>query len=330
MSLLARARSKDGQAGFPPDFIAYLRGVLPELARRKIKVTTNAGGVNPWSCKRALESLIDTFGLSLRVAVVEGDDILPLTGALRAGGLREASSGEKLPETLLTANAYFGAIPIKVALDGGADIVITGRCADSALALGILMHEFNWAIDDYDRLAAGSLVGHLLECGPQATGGNFSDWFDVPEWHNIGYPIAECRSDGSFVITKPEGTGGLIIPPVIAEQALYEIEDPAAYFLPDVTADFSNIEVTQVGRNEVRVCNARGFPPTNLYKVSATYQDGYRSVTTVSIVGPRAADKADRTADALIARSRKIFAARGTLKFHDRPQGGSWGRGILW
>jgi hypothetical protein len=315
MSLLARARSKDGQAGFPPDFIAYLRGVLPELARRKIKVTTNAGGVNPWSCKRALESLIDTFGLSLRVAVVEGDDILPLTGALRAGGLREASSGEKLPETLLTANAYFGAIPIKVALDGGADIVITGRCVDSALALGILMHEFNWAIDDYDRLAAGSLVGHLLECGPQATGGNFSDWFDVPEWHNIGYPIAECRSDGSFVITKPEGTGGLIIPPVIAEQALYEIEDPAAYFLPDVTADFSNIEVTQVGKNEVRVCNARGLPPTNLYKVSATYQDGYRSVTTVSIVGPRAADKADRTADALIARSRKIFAARGTSNF---------------
>jgi hypothetical protein len=315
MSLLARARSKDDQAGFPPDFIAYMRDVLPEIARRKIKVTTNAGGVNPSGCKSALERVIDKLGLSLRVAVVEGDDILPLTDALRAGDLREAVSGEKLPETLLTANAYLGAIPIKLALDGGADIVITGRCADSALALGILMHEFNWAVDDYDRLAAGSLVGHLLECGPQATGGNFSDWFDVPDWHNIGYPMAECRSDGSFVLTKPEGTGGLIIPPVIAEQALYEIGDPAAYFLPDVTADFSNIDITQVGRDEVRVCNARGFPPTNQYKVSATYQDGYRSVTTVSIVGPQSAHKADRTAEALIARSRIIFSAHGISNF---------------
>jgi hypothetical protein len=155
--------------------------------------------------------------------------------------LREAVSGEKLPARLLTANAYLGALPIKTAFDAGADIVITGRCADSALALGILMHEFGWAADDYDRLGAGSLVGHILECGPQATGGTFSDWDQVPGWHNIGYPIAECRSDGSFVVSKPDGTGGLIVPAVIAEQALYEIGDPAAYFLPDVAADFSNV-----------------------------------------------------------------------------------------
>ena len=216
---------------------------------------------------------------------------------------------------MLTANAYLGALPIKAAFEAGADIVITGRCADSALALGILMHEFGWAADDYDRLGAGSLVGHILECGPQATGGTFSDWESVPDWHNIGYPIAECRSDGSFVLSKPDGTGGLIVPAVVAEQALYEIGDPAAYFLPDVTADFSNVHLTPVGPNKVEVKNARGRPPTKQYKVSATYQDGYRAVATVSIVGPRAARKAERTAEALIARSRMIFAERGLPDF---------------
>jgi hypothetical protein len=315
MSLLARARMKDPQAGYPPDFIAYLKSVLPEIARRGVKVATNAGGVNPSGCKRALEDIISGLGLSLTVAMVEGDDVMPLIDKLRAEDLREAVSGERMPARLLTANAYLGALPIKAAFEGGADIVITGRCADSALALGILMHEFGWTADDYDRLGAGSLVGHILECGPQATGGTFSDWESVPDWHNIGYPIAECRSDGSFVLSKPEGTGGLIVPAVVAEQALYEIGDPAAYFLPDVTADFSSIHLTQVGANKVKVENARGRPPTKQYKVSATHQDGYRAVATVSIVGPRAARKAERTAEALIARSRMIFAERGLPDF---------------
>jgi len=315
MSLLARARMKDPQAGYPPDFIAYLQSVLPEIARRGVKVATNAGGVNPSGCKRALEGIISALGLSLTVAVVEGDDVMPLIDKLRAEDLREAVSGERLPARLLTANAYLGAPPIKSAFEAGADIVITGRCADSALALGILMHEFGWAADDYDRLGAGSLVGHILECGPQATGGTFSDWESVPDWHNIGYPIAECRSDGTFVLSKPEGTGGLIVPAVVAEQALYEIGDPAAYFLPDVTADFSNVHLTPVGPNKVKVENAGGRPPTKQYKVSATYQDGYRAVATVSIVGPRAARKAERTAEALIARSRMIFAERGLPDF---------------
>jgi hypothetical protein len=315
MSLLARARMKDPNAGYPPDFIAYLKNVLPEIARRGVKVATNAGGVNPSGCKRALEDVIGTLGLSLTVAMVEGDDVTPLIDKLRAEGVREAASGERLPTRLLTANAYLGALPIKAALEKGADIVIAGRCADSALALGILMHEFGWAADDYDRLGAGSLVGHILECGPQATGGTFSDWESVPDWHNIGYPIAECRSDGNFVLSKPEGTGGLIVPAVIAEQTLYEIGDPSAYFLPDVTADFSDIRLTQVGANRVAVENARGRPPTKQYKVSATYQDGYRAVATVSIVGPSAARKAERTAEALIARSRMIFAERGLPDF---------------
>ena len=315
MSLLARARLKDPEAGYPPDFVAYLKQALPDIARQGVKVATNAGGMNPAGCKRAVEAAVAELGLSLRVAMVEGDDVMPLIDGLRAAGLREAVSGAPLPARLLTANAYLGALPIKAALDGGADIVITGRCADSALALGILMHEFGWAADDYDRLGAGSLVGHLLECGPQATGGTFTDWQRVPDWHNIGYPIAECRGDGVFVVGKPVDTGGLIEPAVLAEQTLYEIGDPAAYLLPDVTADFSNVRLTQVGPDRVRVEGARGRPPTGQYKVSATYQDGYRAVATVSIVGPDAARKAERTGEALLDRARMLFARRGLTDF---------------
>jgi hypothetical protein len=315
MSLLARARMKDPAAGYPPDFVVYLRETLPELARRKIRVVSNAGGVNPAGCKAALHAICGELGLSLSIAAVEGDDLLPLAEQLRASGIREDLTGQPLPPRLLTANAYLGALPIKSALDHGADIVITGRCADSALALGILMHEFNWRPTDYDKLAAGSLVGHLLECGPQSTGGLYTDWEQVPDWHNIGYPIAECRADGEFVVTKPEATGGLVTPGTVAEQTLYEIGDPAAYILPDVIADFSSVTLTQEGPDRVRVSGASGRAPTDLYKVSSTYQDGYRAVATVSIVGIDAARKARRTAEALLARARMTFKERGIADF---------------
>jgi len=315
MSLLARARMKDPAGGFPPDCIAYLKPNLKELTQRGIKVVTNAGGVNPAGCRDALEAAARELGLTLRIAIVEGDDVLPLLDRMRAAGTRDASSGREMPEEMLTANAYLGALPIKAALDAGADIVITGRCADSALALGVLMHEFGWAEEDYDRLAAGSLVGHVLECGPQATGGIHTDWEDVPGWENIGYPIAECRPDGSFILTKPENTGGLVTPPVVAEQVLYEVGDPASYMLPDVTADFSNITITQQGADRVFVSGAKGRAPSSSYKVSATYQDGYRAVAAISIVGPDAARKAERTAEAMIARARSQLAARGLPDF---------------
>jgi hypothetical protein len=310
MSLLARARMKSPEGGFPPDFIAYLRDFLPELQRRRVKVVTNAGGVNPRGCKAALQKLCEASSVPLRIAAVVGDDVLPKIESLRQQGVREAVSGETLPPRLLTANAYLGALPIAAALDAGADIVITGRCADSALALGILMHEFGWSAEDYDRLAAGSLVGHLLECGAQGVGGLHTDWQKVPNWEDIGYPIAECRSDGSFTLTKPAQTGGLVIPGSVAEQALYEIGDPAAYVLPDVVADFSQVRLVQEGVDRVRVSGARGRPPTTQYKVSATFQDGYRAVASVSIVGPDAAAKAERTARALIARARLVFKER--------------------
>ncbi|HWA23124.1 MAG TPA: acyclic terpene utilization AtuA family protein [Caulobacterales bacterium] len=315
MSLLARARMKDPAGGFPPDFVEYLKPHLVEIARRGIRVVSNAGGVNPKGCATALQAVCDGLGLSVKIAIVEGDDVLPILDSLRARDIREAVSGAPLPDRLLTANAYLGALPIKAALDADADIVITGRCADSALALGPLMHAFGWAADDYDRLAAGSLVGHLLECGAQGVGGLHTDWQIVPDWENIGYPIAECRADGTFVLTKPAGTGGLVTPGTVTEQVLYEIGDPAAYILPDVIADFSNVRLVQDGAHRVAVSGAVGRPPTDQYKVSATYQDGYRAVATVSIVGVDAALKAERTAAALIARARLIFAERGMADF---------------
>jgi hypothetical protein len=315
MSLLARAKMKDPAGGFPPDFIAYLKPHLAEIARRGIKVVSNAGGVNPQGCRAALQAACDELGLGLKIACVEGDDVLPIIEDLRAAGVREAVSGAELPPRLLTANAYLGALPIKAAFDRGADVVITGRCADSALALGALMHEFGWAEDDYDRLAAGSLVGHLLECGAQGVGGLHTDWETVPDWANIGYPLAECSADGTFILTKPEGTGGLVTPGTASEQTLYEIGDPAAYILPDVIADFSQVSLEQAGPERVRVSGARGRPPTDQYKVSATYQDGYKAVATVSIVGTDAALKAERTGEALIERSRLAFKALGLADF---------------
>jgi hypothetical protein len=315
MSLLARARMKAPDGGFPPDFVSYLKEWLPAIAARGIRIVSNAGGVNPRGCRAALQQICSDLDLAVRIAVVEGDDLLPYIDLLRQQDTREAISGAPLPPRLLTANAYLGALPIRAALDLGADIVITGRCADSALALGILMHEFDWSADDYDALAAGSLVGHLLECGAQGVGGLHTDWEKVPNWENIGYPIAECRRDGSFVLTKPDDTGGLVIPGTVAEQALYEIGDPSSYILPDVIADFSQVHLEQDGPDRVRVTGARGRPPTDQYKVSATYQDGYRAVATVSIVGPDAVAKAERTAQALLARARQAFGERSLPDF---------------
>lgn len=297
MSLLARARLKDPEAGFVPDFVTFLAPHLSQLDG--VRIVTNAGGINPLACRAALRAACEMAGVALRIAVVEGDDVMRHLGAIPgAGHLQD----------LLSANAYLGALPIAAALDRGADIVITGRCVDSALTLGILMSEFGWRSNDHDRLAAGSLAGHILECGPQATGGTFTDWRDVPDLENIGYPFADCRADGSFVVGKPERTGGLVTPAVIAEQILYEVDDPRSYVLPDVTADFSRVTVRQEGPNRVAVKGARGAPPTPRYKISATYQDGYRLVGLLPIVGVDATAKAERTARALIGRAERLLA----------------------
>ena len=248
MSLLASARMKDAELGYATDFVSVaMRAVLKDALAQNIRIIANAGGVNPRGCAAALQALADELGVSVRIAVVEGDDVMPLLPALRDEGVRELQSGRPLPDKVVSANAYLGALPIKAALDAGAQVVITGRCVDSAVTLGALMHSFGWAVDDYDRLAAGSLAGHILECGCQGAGGLHTDWECVPDWAHSGYPIVECGADGSFIVTKPEGTGGLVTPATVGEQLLYEIGDPARYVLPDVVCDFTQVTMTQAG-----------------------------------------------------------------------------------
>jgi len=310
MSILAGARLKKPEAGYATDFVdVAMKSVLREVAARGIRVVSNAGGVNPHGCARALAALAAAQGVELRIAVVEGDDVMPLLPALRAEGVREMQAEAPLPQKVLSANAYLGATPIRVALDAGAQVVITGRCVDSAVTLGVLMHEFGWT--DYDRLAGGSLAGHVIECGCQATGGLYTDWDTVPDWPVIGYPIVECEADGSFVVGKPAGTGGKVTPAVVAEQMLYEIGDPAAYLLPDVVCDFTAVTMAPVGEDRVQVRGARGRAPGPACKVSATFAEGFRSSAQLTIVGFEAAAKARRTGEAILARTRSMFARLG-------------------
>ena len=312
MSILSRNRAKNPASGYADDFVdVAMRGVLGEIAARGIKVLSNAGGMNPRACGDALRKLAAEQGVALKVAVVEGDDLVPRLGAIRDANVRDLHDGRALPARLLSANAYFGAWPIVQALAQGAQVVITGRCVDSALPLAALIHEFGWAMHEHDLLAAGSLAGHLIECGPQATGGLFTDWEQVPGWENIGYPVLECHADGSFIITKPEGTGGLVTPATVAEQMLYEIGDPRAYLLPDVTCDFTGVRLTQAAAQRVHVQGARGSAPSDQYKVSATHADAWRCVINVTLVGGRAEAKAERTAQAVLARTRQMMRASG-------------------
>ena len=308
MSILAAARAKDPGLGYATDFVnVTMKTILHDVVTQGIRVVSNAGGVNPQACADAIAALAAGQGLHLKIAVVQGDDVMPLIPQLRTEGVSELQSGGPLPDKVLTANAYLGALPIKEALDAGAQVVVTGRCVDSAVTLGTLMHEFRWAAHDYDRLAQGSLAGHIIECGCQATGGLHTDWESVPDWAHIGYPVVECHEDGSFVATKPAGTGGLVNTAVIAEQMLYEIGDPQRYLLPDVICDFSQVRLEQAGEQRVRVSGARGLAPGPAYKVSSTYMDGFRCSAQLTIVGVDAARKARRTGEAILERTRELF-----------------------
>ena len=312
MAILAGARLKRPELGYATDFVdVAMRSVLGELAAKKIKVVSNAGGIHPRACVAALEKMIAEGGLALRVAMVEGDDVSAQVAALAAAGTRDLASGEPLPARVTSANAYLGALPIAAALAAGADIIVTGRVVDSALALGPLMHEFGWAATDFDLLAAGSLAGHIIECGCQATGGLFTDWESVPDWATIGYPIAECRADGTFRITKPIGTGGLIARAAVCEQLLYEIGDPGAYVLPEAICDFRGVVIEQDDARHVSVRGARGLAPTDTYKVSATALDGFRCTGSLVIVGIDAVGKAERTGKAIVERTRRLLSDAG-------------------
>ncbi|MBV1875333.1 MAG: DUF1446 domain-containing protein, partial [Cycloclasticus sp.] len=255
MSLLANAKSKSEQLGYATDFVQQiLKPNLSAIAERGVKVVANAGGVNLPACKEAIQSILDEQGIKLKVGVVSGDNLLPREEELRASGVTEMETSETFPNKLASINAYLGAFPIAAALSAGADIVITGRVVDSATTLGVLIHEYNWSVDDLDKLSMGSLAGHLIECGCQVTGGNFTDWQDSCDgWADMGYPIVECDDSGDFVVTKAAGTGGLVSKLTVAEQMIYEIGDPQAYFLPDVVCDFSQVKLTEESANRVLV-----------------------------------------------------------------------------
>ncbi len=312
MSIMAAQRLKNPEAGFALDFVTVTcRQILKDCQAQGIRLISNAGGVNPQSCAKAVQALAQELGLDLQVAVVLGDDVSPQLPALREAGVQEFNGTRPLPEKLLTANAYLGALPIKVALDAGADVVITGRCVDSAVTVGALMHHFGWGENELDKLAQASLAGHIIECGAQGSGGLFTDWQDVPDWAHIGYPVVEVSADASFVATKPPHTGGLVNCAVIAEQLLYEIHDPANYQLPDVVCDFTQVRLVPAGEHRVRVSGALGKPPSTTYKVSATHLDGFKSVVQIAIVGFDAAAKARRTGEALLERTRGLFKQLG-------------------
>ena len=319
MSIMARARASRPEAGYATDFISgVLKPNLHDIADKKVKILTNAGGVNPESCAQAARALIASVGLDLKVAVVSGDDLLPLRDKLSAYQDMFSGVGFPDPEKLASVNAYLGGFPVAAALDAGADIVITGRSVDSAVTLGACIHEFGWTPEDYDALAGGSLAGHIIECGPQATGGNFTDWELVKDnLANIGYPYIDIDPQGDFSCCKPEGTGGIVNVGTISEQMVYEIGDPQAYMLPDVVCDFSQVQISQIGENWVQVSNTKGHAPPDTYKVSATYFDGFRVGTMMSFVGLQAAQKARVFADAAFARTSQFLRQHNLAEFEE-------------
>ena len=319
MSIMARARGKDPVLGYATDFVtAALKPNLKDIARQGVKIISNAGGTNPAACAAAVRSIIAEAGLSLKVAVVTGDDLT--AEASKFGGMKEMFTGEAFPAaaSIASINAYLGAFPIAKALDEGADIIITGRCVDSAVTLGACIHEFGWQRDDWNQLAGGSLAGHIIECGPQATGGNFTDWESVAAtMADAGYPIAEISSDGSFVTTKPEGTGGAVNIGTVGEQMLYEIGDPQSYIMPDVICDFSHVKIEQAGVDRVALSGAIGRPAPSEYKCSATYADGWKLTVPFFFIGEDAARKARSFADNAIERTTRKLRASNLGDFEE-------------
>ncbi|MBD2860188.1 DUF1446 domain-containing protein [Spongiibacter sp. KMU-158] len=308
MSVLQKQRQRKPESGYATDFIDLLKIIMPQCQQKGIKILCNAGGVNPRACVDAIKSTLQEMGMSgIKIAMADGDDLLPQIHELIDGGepftnLDNGGSISEIRDRITSANAYTGAEPLVEALKQGADIIVTGRTADPSLVLAPLMYEFGWAEDDYDKKAAGTIIGHLLECGAQSTGGNFTDWRDVPDFAHIGYPIAEVSADGSFVLTKHEGSGGLVNEDTVASQLLYELGDPENFLSPDCTSDFTSIQLEQVGENRVRASGIKGRAPTDSYKVSMSFANGYRVLGQLTFTGPDAVAKAELGAEIIFER----------------------------
>lgn len=315
MSILQKQKARDPQAGYARDFLYVVSRVLKTCLAKNIKIIANAGGVNPQACVAGLAGVVNKLGLTgqVKVGVVTGDDILDRLDDLLAQGiaLENMESGAPLAairDRVKSANVYFGAAPLAEALAQGAQIVVTGRCTDTGLTLAPLIHEFGWSLEDWDKLAAGTVAGHIIECGAQTTGGNCQvDWQTIPDFWDIGYPIVEASADGSFVVTKHAGTGGRLTVAGVTEQLMYEMGDPRNYITPDVIADFTTIELAQAGANRVQVRGVQGQAATDFYKVSISFADGFKAVGGLLYAWPDAYAKA-QAADAML---RKRLAVLG-------------------
>jgi len=314
MSIMQKQKLRNPDMGYARDLPEQMKQLLPHIKAKSIKIITNGGGVNPVACKDAIFREAEKLGIhGLKIGVVTGDDIIDRIDDLVAQGVELNNMDTDAPITdirdqIVSANVYLGAMPIVKALQNGADIVITGRTTDTGLTLAPMIYEFGWDEDDWDKMAAGTVAGHILECGAQSSGGNFlADWRSVPDMAHIGFPIAEARPDGSFVVTKHDDTGGMVTEATVKEQLLYEIADPKEYITPDCVADFTSIRVKQDGKDRVRVYDIKGRPATDSYKVSASYHAGYSAIGSLTYTWPDAYEKA-QAADSIL---------RQRLKDHD-------------
>lgn len=308
MSIMQKLKSRDPSKGYATDFVEMCRRVLPTCHEKGIKIIANAGGVNPIACREALAGVIKELGLTgIRIGIVEGDDILEDLDSIIAAGepLKNMDDGRPLSEVrdqVKTANVYIGAEPIVEALKQGADIVITGRATDPSIVLAPLMYEFGWSIEDMNMMAAGTIAGHIVECGAQCTGGNYVHWQEIPDMARIGYPVIEAKSDGTFVVTKHENTGGRVTVETVTSQLVYEMGDPSNYITPDCVADFASIKLEQAGTDRVQISGIQGRPATDTYKVSVSFFEGYKIVSQLTVAGPDAVAKAQLCADIVFER----------------------------
>ncbi len=310
LSIMQRQRLKNPETGYARDFVELAGRILPRCLERDIRVVTNAGGVNPRACREALGRVAAKLGKRVRIGVVEGDDILERVAELEAAGanFRNLETGESFDavrDRISSANVYIDSFCLAEALDQGAQIVLAGRVSDPGLALGPLVHAFGWGRADWDLLAAGTLAGHVTECGAQCTGGNHSRWWEVPDLAGIGYPVVEAGPDGSFVVTKQPGSGGMVTRETVGEQILYEMGDPHNYISPDVRVDFTSFRLEEEARDRVRISGVRGLPATDTFKVSFSYHAGWKAHGQLTVSGPRARLKAARVAEIIWERLRQ-------------------------